>query len=138
METAIQCAVFLDVPAIFVERGGADALQLSASQSGFQDIGGIDGTFGGTGSDQRMKFIQKQNNLIILRFVHQTFQPLLKLSAVLGARQQQRQIDFDNVFVQQYVRNAMLRDALRQAFDHGGLSDARFADENGIVFGASA
>src|SRR5207237_7952315 len=43
LEAAFQGAVFLDVFAILVERGGADALNFAAGQGWLEDVGGVDG-----------------------------------------------------------------------------------------------
>jgi tRNA(Ile2) C34 agmatinyltransferase TiaS len=37
----------------------------------------------------------------------------------------------------QALRHVAVDDALRKAFDHGGLAHAGFADEHGIVLGAA-
>src|SRR5260370_5865944 len=45
----------LDVFAVFIKRGRADALQLTAGQGRFQDIRGIDRAFGRAGADHGMR-----------------------------------------------------------------------------------
>src|SRR5581483_11371042 len=64
LETAFQGGVFLDVLAILVQRGGADALHLAAAERGLDDVRGIHGAFGGTGADDGVQFIDKQNDVL--------------------------------------------------------------------------
>ena len=50
LEPPLECPVFFDVLAILVERGGADALHLAASQGRFQDVRGVDRPLGAAGA----------------------------------------------------------------------------------------
>ena len=45
LETAFQGGISFDVLPVFIQRCGADALQLTACQGRLEDVGGIDGTF---------------------------------------------------------------------------------------------
>ena len=63
LETALQSGIFLDVFAIFVERGGADRTQFAASQRRLQHVRGVDGAFGGPGSDQGVQLVDEENDL---------------------------------------------------------------------------
>ena len=46
LEAALEGGVFFDVLAVFVQRGGADGAQLSASQRGLEHVGSVDRAFG--------------------------------------------------------------------------------------------
>ena len=54
LEAAFERGVFLDVLAIFVQRGGADGAQLSAGERRLQHVRGVDRAFSGAGSDERV------------------------------------------------------------------------------------
>ena len=41
LETTLQCAIFLDILAVFVKGGGSDALDFTACESRFEQIGRI-------------------------------------------------------------------------------------------------
>ena len=59
LKTTFQSGVFFDILAILVQCCGTDHLNLTPPQSGFQNIGGIDGSFRRTGSHNGVQFIQK-------------------------------------------------------------------------------
>ena len=71
LEAAFEGGIFLDVFAVFVERGGADGTQLAASQRGLEHVGGVDCAFGGSGADQGVQFVDEENDLALrsLRFL---------------------------------------------------------------------
>ncbi len=50
LEAALERGVLLDVLAIFVERGGAHALHLAATERRLDDIAGVHRAFGGAGT----------------------------------------------------------------------------------------
>ena len=50
LEAALQGGVFLDVLAVFVQGGGADALEFAARQGGLEHVGGVHGAFGRAGA----------------------------------------------------------------------------------------
>ena len=51
LEAALKRGVLLDVLAILVQRGGANALQLAAAERRLDDVGGVHRAFGRTGAD---------------------------------------------------------------------------------------
>ena len=69
-------------------------------------------------------------------FLQHRLQALLELAAVLRAGQQQRHVEHEHALVLQRIGHLAGDDALRQAFDDGGLADARLADQHRVVLGA--
>ncbi len=63
LEAALQGGVLLDVPAVFVERGRADGVQLTAGQHRLQKVGGVHGAFGSAGTDHRVQLIDEEHDL---------------------------------------------------------------------------
>jgi len=64
LESPLECWVRLDVLAVFVERRGADALQVAARQFRFDHRTQIEGSaFGSTGADQRVQFVDKEHDV---------------------------------------------------------------------------
>src|SRR5208337_2005732 len=61
LEAAFERRIFLNVLAIFVERGRSNGAQLSASQRRLQHVGGVDGAFGRARSDQRVQLVDEKN-----------------------------------------------------------------------------
>jgi hypothetical protein len=58
--------------------------------------------------------------------------------AVLGAGDDQRDVEREDALVGEEVRHVAEDDLLRQALDDGGLADARLADQHGVVLGPAA
>ena len=139
LETAFQRGVLLDVFAVFVERGRADALHLAAAERGLDDVRGVHRAFRRTGADDGVQFVNEQNDVLrAADFVHDGLDALFKLAAILGARDHQREVEGDDALVAQDFRHVAAGDFLRQAFDDGRLAHARFAEQHGIVLGAAA
>ena len=61
LEAALERGVLLDVLAELVERGGADALQLAARERRLEDVGGVDGAFGGAGAHERVQLVDEED-----------------------------------------------------------------------------
>ena len=86
LETAFKRCVLFDALFVFVERGGADALDFAAREGGLQNVGGIHGAFRAASSDDCMQFVQEKDDLLgTAQFVHDGFQAFLKLAAVFGS-----------------------------------------------------
>src|ERR1700728_4028922 len=100
LEAALERTVLLDRLAIFARRGCADALNLSARQRGLQDVGGVERTLGGSGSDQGMKLINKDDGVLRFhQFLHDGLQPFFELSAILGAGNDQGKVQSQDALV---------------------------------------
>ena len=139
LEAALERAVFFDRLAILARRGGADALDLAARKRRLQNIGGVERAFGRSRAHQRVQLIDEDDGVLILhQLLHDGLEALFKLAAVLGAGHDERKIERQNALVGQERRHVALGDALRQAFDDGGLAHARLADQHRIVLGAAA
>ena len=61
LEAALQGGVPLDVLAVLVERGRADALQLAARERRLEDVGGVDRAFGRARADERVQLVDEQD-----------------------------------------------------------------------------
>ena len=139
LEAALERGVPLDVLAVLVERGGADALQLAAGQRRLEDVGGVDRALGGAGADQGVQLVDEEDDIVrVLRissmiflrrssnspryFVPATSEPMSRVSTRLS---------------EQGLRDVAGDDALGQPFDDGGLADAGLADQGRVVLGAA-
>ncbi len=139
LETSSQGVVFFDVLAVLVQRGRTDALDFAASQRGLEHVGRVDRTFGTTGTDQRVKFVDEQDRVLdAADFGHHRFDSFLELTAILCAGDHHRQVEHDDAFVGQDFRNFAFDDSLCEAFDDGGLAHTRFTQQHGVVLGATA
>ncbi len=139
LEAAFQGGVFFDVLAIFVERGGADAAQLAASQRRLQQVGRVAASLGRAGADHRVQLVDEEDDVALgrLHFLEHGLEALFELAAELGAGDQRAQIERDDSLVLEALGHVVLHDAQGEAFGDGRFADARLADEHGIVLGAA-
>ena len=131
--------ILLDMLLVFVERGGADAVQVAARERGLQQVGGVHRAVGLAGADQRVHLVDEQHDAAVGRhhLVEHGFQPLLELAAVFRARDHRAHVEREQLLVLQALRHVAVDDAQRKAFHDGGLAHARLADQHRIVLGAA-
>ena len=85
-----------------------------------------------------MQLIDEDDVLRILdQLAHDLFQALFELSAILGTGNDQADIERKNSFVLEERRHIAAHDSLRQTLNDGSLTNARFADQDRIVFRAA-
>src|SRR5205085_12274131 len=119
--------------------GGADTLDLAARARRLQDIGSIERPLGRSGADQRVKLVDEDDGVLILhQLLHDGLQPLFELPAILGAGDDQRQVQRENALIGEKRWDVALGDALRQTLDDGSLADAGLADQDRVVLGSAA
>ena len=139
LKSSLQGGIFFNMLAVFVERRCADALDFTAGQRRFEDVGSVDRAFGCAGSDNRMQLVDEEQNISVLfDLVHDGFDALFKLAAVFRARDHQRQIERNQFFLAQIVGNIAANDRLRKPFDNRCFSDPGLADQYRIIFAAAA
>src|SRR4029079_8717364 len=139
LEPALERLVLLDVLAVLVERGRADAAQLAARQRRLQEVRGIRGTFGCARADERVQLVYQHDHLALgaRDFLEHSLEALLELAAILRAGDQRTEIEREQLLVAQGLRHIAAPDALRDALDPRGLADARLADEHGVMLRAA-
>ena len=95
--------------------------------------------FGGAGADDGVELVDEQHDLAggVDDFLQHRLQAILELAAILRAGNQRAHVERDDLLVLQALGNVAADDALREPFDDGGLADAGFADQHGIVLGAA-
>jgi hypothetical protein len=139
LEAAFEGGIFFDVLAVLVERGGADGAQFAASQRGLEHVGGVNGAFGGAGADQSVQLVDEKNYCPcrVFDFLQDGFEAVFEFAAIFCAGQHGAEIERDDALVLEDFGHVAGNDALGEAFDDGGLADAGFADEHGIIFRAA-
>mmetsp|Transcript_6214 Transcript_6214/g.25125 ORF Transcript_6214/g.25125 Transcript_6214/m.25125 type:complete len:674 (-) Transcript_6214:1823-3844(-) len=139
LEAALERGVLLDVFAVLVQGGGADAVQLAAGQGRLEHIAGVDGAFGLAGADHGVDLVDEQDGLafVLGHFLEHALQALLEVAAVLRTGQQQRHVQHQHALVLQGIGHLAVDDALGQALDDGRLADARLADQHRVVLAAA-
>ncbi len=139
LEAAFEGAILFDGLAIFAGSRGADALNFAAGQRGLQDVGGVQRAFGGTRAHKSVQLVDEHDRVLALhQFLHDGLEPLFELAAIFCAGNNQGKIERKDALVRKERRNVAVGDALREPFYDGGLADAGFADQHGIIFRAAA
>ena len=135
LEAALQSGVFLDILAVLVQRGRADAVQLAAGQHGFQQIAGVHCAVGLAGTHDGVQLINEEDDLALalLHLIQDALQTLLELAAVLCASHQSTHVQAQHGAVFQVLRHIAPDDPLGQTLGDGRLADARLTDEAGVV-----
>src|SRR5205807_1004906 len=131
LESALQSGILLDVFSIFVQRSGADGTQLSARKRRFQHVGSVNSAFGGARADQRMQFVDKENDLAgrVFDFLQHRLQAVLKFAAIFSSGKHGSQIKRDYALIFEDLGHVARDNAARKSFDNGGLPYSRLADE---------
>ena len=138
LEAALERGVALDVLAVLVERGRADALQLAARERRLQDVGGIDRALGRAGPDERVQLIDEEHRVVrVAELLDDLLEPLLELAAVLGAGDERADVERQDALVEQRLRDVAGHDPVGEALRDGRLADARLADQGRVVLRAS-
>ena len=65
LETPRERGILLDVLAILVERGRADAVQLAARKRGLEHVRGVHRPFGLAGADQRVQLVDEEDDVAL-------------------------------------------------------------------------
>ena len=114
--------------------------QFAPCQRWFEDVGGVHCAFSATGSNQRVDFVNKEDGTVrsILDFFDDCLQPLFKFPLVLGSSNQGTHVQAEQGHAVEVFRHIALDDAVSNSFGDGGFAHAGFADEERVVFGASA
>ncbi|CAM2150949.1 hypothetical protein PT2222_250042 [Paraburkholderia tropica] len=139
LEAAFERGVLLDVLAIFVERGRADAMQLAARERRLEHVARVHRAFGLARADHRVNFVDEDDGLafVLGDVVEHRLQAFLELAAILRARQQRGHVEREHALALERFRHFAVDDALRETFDDGRLAHAGLADQHRIVLGAA-
>ena len=140
LEPALQRGVLLDVLAVLVEGGGADAAQLTAGQRGLQHVAGVHGALGRARADEGVQLVDEEDDPAVGagHLGEHGLEPVLELAAVLGAGDHRAEVERHHAAVAQALGHVAGGDALRQALGDRGLADAGLADQHRVVLGAPA
>ena len=139
LEAAFEGGIFFDVLAELIESRGPDALHFATAEGGFENIAGIHGALGASCANDRVEFVDEKNDIFCAAdFIHDGLDALFELASVLGSCDHEGEVEGDDLFVAEEFGDISTGDFLGEAFDDGGLPDAGFADEDGVIFCAAA
>ena len=137
LKTSLQGRVFLDVFAILIQRRRSDRAEFSASQLRLKKVRGIHRSFTRPGTHNGVKLVDEENDLTIQisHLFKKSFETILKLSPILGARDHPAQVERDKAFIFHRIGNIPADDASGQALNNSSLAYSGFPNENWIVLG---
>ena len=137
LEAPLQRGVLFDVLAILVERRGADAAQFAAGQGRLEQIGRVAAAFGPAGADDRVQFVDEEDDVAgVGHFAQHGLEPLLELAAELRAGHQRAHVERDHPPVLEAFGHVGVDDPQGEPFGDGRLAHARLADQHGVVLRA--
>ena len=136
LETAFQRRILLNILPVFVQRGGADAVQLAPRQHRLEQVACVHGAVRLARAHDGVQLINEKNDLAfaLFHFIEDGFQPFLKLAAVLCACHQRTHVQTENGAILEVFRHIPPHNALGKTLGNGGLANARLTDEDGVVF----
>ncbi len=135
LEPAFKRRIRFDVFAVFIQRRGADAVQLAAREHGLQQVAGVHRAVCLPGADDVVQFVDEQDHLAFaaLHFVQHSLQPLFELAPEFSACDERAHIEGEDRLVLEAFRDVTPQNPLRQPFGNRRLPDAGFADEDRVV-----
>ena len=139
LEATFQSRITLDVFAVLVKGGGSDALKLSSRQGRLENVGGVDGSFSCTSTDQSVDFVDDEDHIACgLDLLHDFFEAFFKFTPVFRAGNKESYIEGQNPLVFEDVWNITLLNPLSEPFGNRCLADTWLADQNRVVLRASS
>ena len=137
LEAPLQRRVLLDVLAVLVQGGRADAVQLAAGQHRLEHVRGVHRALGRARPDDGVELVDEQDDLAgrVGDLLQDRLQALLELAAILGAGHHRAEVERDDPLVLEPLRHVAAGDPLGQALDDRGLADAGLADQDRVVLG---
>ena len=138
LEAAFERGVFLDVLAIFVERGGADGAQSPRASAGFSMFEASMAPSAAPAPTRVCSSSMKRMicPLRVFDFFQHGLEAVFEFAAIFRAGQHGSQIERHDALVLQDFGHVAGDDALRQALDDGRLAHAGLADQHRIIFRA--
>ena len=130
-----QGRVLLEILLVFGPGRGGDGPQFAAGERRLEHIGRITLPCLAAGADQRVSFVDKQNDRRrrLLHLVDHALEPVFEFPLHASARLQQAQVERAERDVLEWLRHVAIGDPLGESFDDRRLADARLAREDRVV-----
>ena len=140
LETTLQRLVLLEILLVFVQGGGTDGPEFAPCEGRLQDVGCVHRAFTLAGTDQRVDFVDEEDNLAVAlrNLIDDSLQTLLELSFVLRTGNQRTHIERENLFRLQILRDIATDDTVRQPLGNRRLTDTRLANQDRVVLRTAA
>mmetsp|Transcript_74058 Transcript_74058/g.176592 ORF Transcript_74058/g.176592 Transcript_74058/m.176592 type:complete len:333 (+) Transcript_74058:1346-2344(+) len=138
LKSTLQGGILLNVLAVLVHGGGPNTAQLPPCQHGLQEVCCVHGPVGLASTDQQVRLVDEEHDtaLGIFDLLKHCLEPLLELSAVLGAADQGPNVQRDHAAGLQSLRHVSDDHTLREALHDSRLPHTWIPHEDGVVLGA--
>ncbi|OIQ74079.1 hypothetical protein GALL_442780 [mine drainage metagenome] len=138
LESTLESGIFLKVLPVFVKGRGTDRLKFAAGKHWFEDACSIDGTFGGTCSDESVDLVDEQNDVASSADLFQDLlQALFEITAVTATGNERAKIEGVDLLVFESLRDFAFDDCLCKTFYNSSFPNARLTDQDRIVLRAT-
>ena len=139
LEAAFEGGVLLDVLAVLVEGGGADAVELAAGEHGLEHVAGVHRALGLAGADDGVDLVDKEDDaaLGLGDLGEDGLEALLEFAAELGSGDEGAEVERDDALLLEAVGHVPGDNPAGKALDDGGFADTGFADEDRVILGAA-
>ena len=140
LEAPGQSAIALERRLVFRVGRRADAAQLPGRDGGLEDVRRVHRSAAHrSGADDGVDLVDEEDRIRLgQQRIHDRFQALLELTAILRAGENSAHIERPDDRVFQHGRNLILRDLEREPLGDCSLTDAGLTDEEGIVLPSPA
>ena len=141
LEATFERRILLDVLAELVEGGSTHHSELATGEHGLEHVARVHRTIAtGASADDGVELIDEGDDLSIGVFdlLEDGLQPLLKFAAILRASNHRRQVERHDRLILERLGDITFDDPIRESLDDGGLTNARFADQNWVVLRSTA
>jgi hypothetical protein len=138
LEAPLQRRVLLDVLLVLVEGRRPDAVELAARQHGLEQVRRVHGALGRARAHHRVQLVDEEDDLAlgVLDRLEHGLEPLLELTAVLGARDERAHVEGDDALALQPLGHVPPHDPLGEPLHDRRLADARRSDQHRVVLRA--
>ena len=138
LEAPRERRVLLDMLAIFVERGRADAMQFAARQCRLEQVRSVHRPVRLARANQRVHLVDEQDDAARRRgdLVQNALEALLEFAAIFCAGDKRAHVEREQLLVADRFRHVAVDDAQSETLHDGRLADPGLADQHGIVLGA--
>ena len=135
LETTLQCSILLNILTILIQCCCTDTMQFTSGKHRLKHISCIHCTVCLTGSDDRMKFIDKKNDLsvTIFHFFKNGFQTFLEFTTILRSCYQCSHIQRKDCLIFQSFRYISADDSLCKSFYNRSFTYTRFTDQHRVI-----
>ena len=139
LEPPRQRAVLLDVAAVFLVRGRADAAQLAVRERRLDQVRRVHRAARRRArADDRVQLVDEHDRvLLLLQRRDHRLEPLLEVAAVARPRHHRSHVERVDDRARERRRRLAQLDTARQPLDDRGLAHARVADEQRVVLAAA-